>query len=50
MIKKIIQLFLGEPEGLVSECDQFMAAQNFKLSASQQAEIAKHQAIADKRD
>lgn len=49
MFKKLFQMFLGEPEGFISEADKFMAQNRKKLSESQKKEIAKHQAIADKR-
>lgn len=50
MFKKLIQFFMGEPEGHISEIDKFMAKQQFNLSQSQCAEIAQHQRIVAKRD
>jgi hypothetical protein len=54
MANKFIQTLLGEPEGYVSEADQFLAQlrQNNanKLSASQKEQIAYMKDIAQKRD
>ncbi len=50
MFKKIIQFFLGEPEGYISEQDNFIHGHKFLLSESQQQEIANQKAIATKRD
>ena len=54
MTNKLIQILLGEPEGYVSEADQFLAVlrrnDTKKLSASQRAEIAKSARIDQLRD
>jgi hypothetical protein len=50
MFKKLIQLFMGEPTNYVSDIDKFMAQQTFKVSLSQQQEIARAQRIIHQRD
>lgn len=53
MANKLIQILLGEPQGYISETDQFLATLRVEyptLSASQLAEIAKHEHIAQLRD
>ena len=54
MVNKFIQILLGEPEGYVSEADQFLAKlrknSSKKLSASQRQSIAEGERIALLRD
>lgn len=53
MFKKIMKFLMGEPVGYVSETDEFLTElrQRYpKPSASQQAEIKNHDAIAAARD
>lgn len=54
MANKLIQTLLGEPEGYVSEADQFLAKlrknSSKKLSASQRQSIADGERIAQLRD